>query len=83
VEVKLKKLLTISVAVPEIYKGLPKGLMGNANSDPADDFTYPNGTVLPTSATEREIFSYGQTCKFVELFFKNQNCKQLILNLFC
>ncbi|XP_060596327.1 uncharacterized protein LOC132750377, partial [Ruditapes philippinarum] len=61
VAVKLKRLLTISVAVPETYAGLPKGLMGNANSDPSDDFTYPNGTVLPTNATEREIFNYGQT----------------------
>ncbi|XP_053391141.1 mucin-like protein, partial [Mercenaria mercenaria] len=61
VTVKLQKLLTIAVSVPELYKGVSKGLLGNTNADPFDDFIYPNGTILSTNATERELFNYGQS----------------------
>ncbi|XP_053372976.1 fibrillin-1-like [Mercenaria mercenaria] len=61
VAVKLQKLLTIAVIVPELYKDLSKGLLGNTNADPSDDLKYPNGTILSTNATEREVFDYGQS----------------------
>ena len=41
------------------------GLLGNLNGDPSDDFVYPNGTVLPSDATNEMLHEWGQACKFI------------------
>ena len=39
------------------------GLYGNVNGNPADDLTASNGSVLPTNASDQQIFYlFGQTC---------------------
>ncbi|XP_053386927.1 uncharacterized protein LOC123542089 isoform X2 [Mercenaria mercenaria] len=55
------EMLSLSTFVPENLKNLTKGLLGNYNGDPSDDFAMPNGTVLKPNLTEREIFEYGKT----------------------
>ncbi|KAK7093001.1 hypothetical protein V1264_008666 [Littorina saxatilis] len=55
------KLLDIAVSLPNQFKREPKGLLGNFNDNPDDDFMLANGTVL-TNLTEREIFDdFGKT----------------------
>ena len=58
-------MLAVSIDVPNRYKGMPKGLLGNFNSDLSDEFILPNGTSLGNqNLTESEIFyEFGQKCK--------------------
>ncbi|KAL3832136.1 hypothetical protein ACJMK2_023807 [Sinanodonta woodiana] len=55
------KMLAVSVMLPTEYKGKSRGLLGNFDGNPDNDFMFPNGTVLSSNATERDIFKYGQT----------------------
>ncbi|KAL3836485.1 hypothetical protein ACJMK2_021917, partial [Sinanodonta woodiana] len=54
-------MLSVSVVLPTKFKKLPKGLLGNFDDDPNNDFMFPNGTCLPSSSSERDIFKYGQS----------------------
>ncbi|KAK6180960.1 hypothetical protein SNE40_008919 [Patella caerulea] len=55
------KLLEFSITVPDDYRTETAGLMGNFNGDDSDDFALPNGTVLPSNLTERQIYhDFGQ-----------------------
>jgi len=55
-----KKMLLFVVALGDGYKNTTKGLLGTWNDDPDDEFTLPNGTVLPPSSSLREIhFGFG------------------------
>lgn len=59
-----KKMLSFVVVPAEIYKNATKGLLGTWNDDPSDEFTLPNGTVLGSSSSLRDIhFGFGVTCK--------------------
>ena len=62
-------MLSFVVALGEIYKNTTKGLLGTWNDDPNDDFTLPDGTVLSSSSSSREIhFGFGVTCEFMSSF---------------
>ncbi|KAL3836478.1 hypothetical protein ACJMK2_021910, partial [Sinanodonta woodiana] len=54
------RMLSVTVVVPNSLKGTPKGLLGNFDDDPNNDFICPNGTILPPAISDRHIFSYGQ-----------------------
>ena len=55
---------TIVCAAPTSFKGNTKGLLGTWNDDTLDDFLRPDGTMLPSNATGRQIhFDFGLHCK--------------------
>ena len=41
------------------FKGQVEGLLGNMNGSPADDFQFPNGTILNTDSSLQKIHEYG------------------------
>ena len=49
--------------MPQEFRGIGRGLLGNFNGNSTDDFIYPNGTVLSSDATDRMIHEFGQTCE--------------------
>ena len=58
-------LLTIVTALLPSYKNNSLGLTGKWNDNIDDDFTLPNGTVLPIDMSESDIFyKFGEQCKF-------------------
>lgn len=60
----VKEALSIIFAAPKSFKNQTKGLLGTWNDDPEDDFCLPNGTVIPSSSTGREIhYQFAQLCK--------------------
>ena len=61
-----KEMLSFVVTPADVYKNTTKGLLGTWNDDPDDDFTLPDGTVLQSSATLREIhFGFGVKCNYI------------------
>ncbi|KAK0043849.1 multiple epidermal growth factor-like domains protein 11, partial [Biomphalaria pfeifferi] len=52
------KSLLIEYNVPKDYENLTVGLLGNFNGNTDDEFTLPNGTVLPKNSSEREIYHH-------------------------
>ena len=57
---------TILTSFSPSYQNSTLGLIGKWNGDIEDDFTLPNGTVLPIDLSESEIFfQFGEQCKFV------------------
>ncbi|XP_069816831.1 sushi domain-containing protein 2 [Dendropsophus ebraccatus] len=60
VEVRaVKGFLSVSILLPEIFLNKTQGLLGVMNGDREDDFTFRNGTQLPSSAEPEDIFSFG------------------------
>jgi hypothetical protein len=58
-------LLTIVAALLPSYENNSLGLTGNWNGNVDDDFTLPNGTVLPIDMSESDIFyKFGEECEF-------------------
>lgn len=56
--------LSIVLAAPTSFKNQTKGLLGTWNDDPDDDFLTPNGTILPSNATSKDIhYNFGLRCK--------------------
>ncbi|XP_012579147.1 PREDICTED: sushi domain-containing protein 2 [Condylura cristata] len=53
------QFLSVSVLLPEKFLNHTQGLLGTLNGDPTDDFTLPNGKVLSSNASSREIFEFG------------------------
>ncbi|XP_063820371.1 sushi domain-containing protein 2 isoform X2 [Pseudophryne corroboree] len=51
--------LTVSVLLPEEFMNQTQGLMGILNNDPADDFSFRNGTKLPLDASPELLFQLG------------------------
>ena len=61
-----KEMLSFVVTPGDDYKNATKGLMGTWNDDPDDDFTLPDGTVLPSSSTSRALhFGFGVKCEYL------------------
>ncbi|XP_052241381.1 uncharacterized protein LOC127851584 [Dreissena polymorpha] len=54
-------MLSMDTIVPKTLNNVTKGLLGNFDGDPHNDFVYPNGSLLHFNASEMEIFYYGQT----------------------
>ncbi|KAH9524469.1 hypothetical protein Btru_054660 [Bulinus truncatus] len=63
------KSLLIEYSVPNDYQNYTEGLVGNFNGNTSDDFTLPNGRVLSTNASEKEI--YHQFAKAWEVTSEN------------
>ncbi|KAK3588474.1 hypothetical protein CHS0354_035649 [Potamilus streckersoni] len=59
------QMLSVSVVLPTEFKGQPKGLLGNFDENPDNDFQCPNGTTLPSNISEQDIFKYGQTWEVI------------------
>ena len=56
--------LSIVFAAPTLFKGHTKGLLGTWNGNKEDDFLKPDGIILPSNATGRQIhFEFGLKCK--------------------
>ncbi|XP_073234800.1 mucin-like protein [Porites lutea] len=55
-----REMLSFVVTLSEDYRNSTRGLLGTWNDNPNDDFTLPDGTILPSSLTSRKIhFDFG------------------------
>ena len=69
VEVKLQVgLLSFIIRLPQQFMGQAHGLLGNLDGNATNEFAYRNGTMIPDSSSDREIHSFGQSCKKIILF---------------
>lgn len=62
------KSLEISVTVSPDLQGNPafKGLLGNIDGNPDNDFLNSSGKWIPSDSSEEQIFyNFGQSCEFV------------------
>ena len=66
-----KEMLSFVVTPADVYKNATEGLLGTWNDNPDDDFKLPDGTVLSSSSTLREIhFGFGVKCNYhLNMFF--------------
>ena len=56
--------LSVVLAAPRSFKNQTKGLLGTWNGNPEDDFLTPNGTILSSNASSKEIhYDFGLLCK--------------------
>ena len=56
--------LSIVFEAPRSFKNVTKGLLGTWNGNPEDDFLTPNGTILPSNASSKDIHNnFGLSCK--------------------
>ncbi|KAG9335087.1 hypothetical protein JZ751_005763 [Albula glossodonta] len=52
--------MATTVLLPEDFKGLTRGLLGQMNNDPQDDLMTQNGTVLPPDqSSAQDLFVFG------------------------
>jgi hypothetical protein len=66
--------LALNLATPKTFANQTKGLLGNFNGDPTDDFRLPNDTLLPNNMTDREIhYTFGMACKRNFLFVNKKD----------
>ena len=62
--------LILSISMPEEFRNLTKGLLGNYNRVKDDDFVLPDGTVLSDSLSDKELHQqFGNACKSVACFW--------------
>ncbi|KAK3598135.1 hypothetical protein CHS0354_000072 [Potamilus streckersoni] len=54
-------MLSVSVVLPTEFSRKTKGLLGNFDGYPDNDFMFPNGTILSAKASDQDIFKYGQS----------------------
>lgn len=60
VEVRLREgNMATTVLLPEEFKDLTVGLMGNLNGNAMDDLTLSNGQVVQNTSNPEEVFSFG------------------------
>ena len=64
----LSGLLNVVAVLPQDFMECTLGLLGNFNGNAADDFIYPNGTMLDDDASDEMIHNFGQTCKCLSLY---------------
>lgn len=83
------RFLISEVVVDSDYGGHAKGLMGNFDGNPTNDFILPNGTILNKNSTktEREIYNnFGQQCKISfdrKTYFKKiKSINVILLDMF-
>lgn len=77
-------ILDFVATLPQSFMGRTLGLLGNFNGNDTDDFIYPDGTVLSNDAQDREIHSFGQSCKeFCPSFFLFFFLLSVLLFLLC
>ena len=63
-----REMLSFVVSLADFYKYTTQGLMGTWNDDPDDDFTLPDGTVLPSSSSLSDIhFMFGVKCNYTQI----------------
>lgn len=56
----LSKIMSYTVFLSEKFKGKTRGLLGNFNDDPNDDFILPNGDILSTNSSLQQIhYDFG------------------------
>ena len=53
--------LAVSMALPDSFNNMTRGLLGVFNDNPADDFRDRNGSILSLSS-EQEIYQFGLLC---------------------
>ena len=44
------------------FTGQLEGLLGNYDGDPSNDFVLRDGSTLPVTSSEEELFKFGQSC---------------------
>lgn len=60
-------MLSLNTLLSKDYHELTKGLLGNFDGNPDNDFITPDGIQKPPNMTEKEIFEYGQLCKLLSM----------------
>ncbi|XP_052238542.1 neurogenic locus notch homolog protein 1-like [Dreissena polymorpha] len=55
------EMLSLDTIVPRTFQNKARGLLGNFDGKPNNDFEYPNGSVLRADASDAEIFLFGQS----------------------
>ena len=58
-------ILHLAVEVSDDFINSTEGLLGNLNGDPSDDFLLPDGSILSSDSSERELFEYGKQCELL------------------
>ena len=58
-------MFTLVVLINSEFQNQTRGLLGNFNRDPNDDFVLPNGTMKNANMSEREVFDYGSECNYI------------------
>ena len=72
----VSKTLAIAFDGPDLFKNRTRGLLGTWNDDPSDDFTTPDGTVLPGDASPQQIhYDFGLKCEIL-YFLRHYQCTQ-------
>ena len=65
IRVENRIISVMLITLPNRYRSLTRGLMGNYNRKPDDDLVPRNGsTSISVDSSAEEIFSYGNTCKY-------------------
>ena len=62
-------ILDLTVNLEQSLMGQTRGLFGNFNGDPNDDFIMPNGISVPSDASDQMLHDYGQSCEYNILYF--------------
>lgn len=58
-----EKALKLTLNVPASAKDSQfKGLYGIFDGNTTNDLTFRNGTVIPTTSSDKQIFEFGQSC---------------------
>ena len=56
-------MLGFVLVMPEEFRNITEGLMGNYNGDPTDDVVFRNETMLAHNVSDRMIHEVGQSCE--------------------
>ena len=60
--------LTYALNLDNFMQLTTSGLLGVINGDPSDDFMYPDGTTIPSDASEQSLHQWGQSCMFFTIY---------------
>ena len=56
-------ILDCVINLDNSLKGNTRGLFGDFNGDPTDDFIRPNGVMVSANASDPILHEFGQSCK--------------------
>ena len=62
-------MLSFVLGIPDEFRNMTRGLMGNYNGFETDDLAYRNGTMLAQNSSDRLIHEMGQSCKCMCMCF--------------